>query len=624
MELIHSEKQKTILFSSPVPTEFRAKCLKRASHPTVLIMMLFIMLSGLLTGCAPPGEPVVKCTVLMEDNPALFFSGQIYEVDRFHDLSITVGVPRGERIASVSYEDYTVSPRTGSSLSFDYYTLTLNRIRYPEVIRLDTAPAYTTAYHPGDASGGAEGKVIAVEEDSPHLYCNTLPYREQFTRQGYLPIGWNTSSDGSGTHVGFGSRIDRTGQSQLDLYAEWLPCTPAQEFTYILGEDEVTITGYHGDGNIVLPLKIEGRPVTRIARDAFLNVDADILALPHTLKEIEAGAFRSLTVTDFYLFDNMEELSEASFERCQILHLHINAVLDPVYSGSYFDTLPDKTDYLASLQDKPKIVLFCGSSARFGYDSTLFEAAFPDYHVVNMGVFAYSNMLPLSKIVLKYMNEGDILLSSPELDAIDKQFCGENALDKETFCMMESNYDMFAALDCREFTNVFGAFSDYNAARKNMSPRSYQDSPSYYDEDGNRQDSFTYNRQGDYLLYRDNNHSRKSFGVKRAFYNPSHIRAKDWEGLNQMYDAFTEKGVRVFFTYSPRSSISISKDSTPDTITKLDQAFREKLHAPVISSIESSLMDPLYFYGTDNHLSTEGAALHTKKVIDDLRRALEE
>ena len=34
-------------------------------------------------------------------------------------------------------------------------------------------------------------------------------------------------------------------------------------------------------------------------------------------------------------------------------------------------------------------------------------------------------------------------------------------------------------------------------------------------------------------------------------------------------------------------------------------------------------MDPLYFYATDNHLSTEGAKIHTDQVIDDLRRALE-
>ena len=56
---------------------------------------------------------------------------------------------------------------------------------------------------------------------------------------------------------------------------------------------------------------------------------------------------------------------------------------------------------------------------------------------------------------------------------------------------------------------------------------------------------------------------------------------------------------------------------------ELDALLRQRLHAPVISDIRSSLMDPLYFYATDNHLSTEGAEIHTTQVIDDLRRTLE-
>ena len=33
-------------------------------------------------------------------------------------------------------------------------------------------------------------------------------------------------------------------------------------------------------------------------------------------------------------------------------------------------------------------------------------------------------------------------------------------------------------------------------------------------------------------------------------------------------------------------------------------------------------MDPCYFYATDNHLSTEGVAIRTRQVIEDLRTAL--
>lgn len=627
--------------------------------PFLKLSLILTALLLIFTGCVSARTPSASCTVIFEDNPALFFPDQVYEVRQLEDLAISIGVPHGERIASVNYEDYTLSAKTGESLSYDYYTLTLHQIRYSAVIRLTTATAYTTVYHPGEG----QGEEITVLEESPHLYFNTLPFREQFVREGYLPAGWNTEADGSGIHIGFGSRIDHRNVQQLDLYMEWLPCTEQECFTYTLSGEEATITGYlepenakiqdttiiqdtassrdaansqdtassHGTEAeripqpkaIVIPSVIEGCPVTAISENAFQDVDADLIALPWTLKTISPGAFGNITAADFYFFDNVESFPEEAFESYAISRLHINAVLDPVYSGSYFDTLSDKLDYLSSLQDQTKIVLFCGSSARFGYNSPMLEAAFPDYKVVNMGVYAYSNMLPQSKMILPFMREGDILLSSPELDTIETQFCGETALDKETFCMAESNYDMLTLLDCTEFTHVFQAFHQYNAARSKMTARSYLDSPAYYDEDGKEQNTLTYNHCGDYILYRENNSDRKSFGIKRAFYNADYIRDQDLNGLNAVYDAFARQGVTVCFTYSPRSSISISEDSTPESILLLDEMLRDNLHAHMISSITSSLMDPLYFYGTDNHLSTEGARLHTDQIIEDLRDVLE-
>lgn len=584
-----------------------------AGLPLLLVALLFA-----LSGCVTAERSTPTCTVLFEDTPALFLSRQVYEVEQNGDVSVSVGVPTGHRVSFVSYDRYSLSPKTGSSASYDYYTLMLHAVRYPAVVRLASAPAYTTTYHPGDGVG----EPITVQEDSPHLYVNTLPYRGQFTRDGYLPVGWNTAPDSTGTHIGFGSRVEHTDGQHLNLYPEWLPITPDSAFSYERTGDEITITGGHSqDGLLVIPAQIDGLSVTAIAAGAFGDIVADAVVFPPTLKRVEPGAFRSLTANALYLFDGIEEIGDASLGVYQITRLHLNAMREPVYSGSYFDTFPDKTDYLRSLREEDKIVLFCGSSARFGYDTPMLEGAFPDYKVVNMGVYAYSNMLPQARILLCYMKQRDILLSSPELDAIDTQFCGETDLDKETFCMVESNYDLLSLLDCREFTRVFDAFSDYQTARAAMSPRSYSDSPAFYDEDGVRQEQPTYNRYGDYILYRENNVAGKNFGVKRAYYNADHIRPADWQGLNDMYDSFTSKGITVYFTYSPRSRTSLSPDSTPASIAQLDTLLRERLHVPVISSIESSLADPLYFFATDNHLSTEGVQIHTRQVIEDLRRA---
>ena len=52
---------------------------------------------------------------------------------------------------------------------------------------------------------------------------------------------------------------------------------------------------------------------------------------------------------------------------------------------------------------------------------------------------------------------------------------------------------------------------------------------------------------------------------------------------------------------------------------RLHEYFKSQLNVPVISELEDSLYTGIYLYGTDNHLSTEGAQIRTEKVIRDLK-----
>ncbi len=598
---------------------------KKVKSFSQLFFLLIIML--FLTGCISPSQPASKCTIIFEDNASIFFQEQIYEISKLDDLTVYIGLPHDYRISSVNYEDYSLSAKITETSNYDYYYLTLNHIQYSSVIRLSISLAYTTTYF--DTSNT---KIDTVNEVGPHLRSNSLAYHDinlSHLSSEQIPIGWNTCFDGTGLHIGFGSRFDHSGQQNINLYLETLPCTPASNFTYTQSSNgNLTITSYQesmtqNTKDIVIPAYINGYPVTTIGAHAFSNLTLERLVFPATVLEIESNAFGDSSITDFYFFDSIQSFPNDAFSNYQIEHIHINASQNPVYSGTYFDTLSDKVDYLYSLKDQKKLVLFCGSFARFGYDSSLIEASFPEYKVVNMGVYAYSNMLPQAKILQLYMKKDDILLHSPELDAIDTQFCGESDLDREFFCMMESNYDMLSLLDCRIFTNIFNAFTGFNQSRKGMEQRSYLDSPSYYDEERNLLTSFSYNIYGDYIVPRENNYTGTNFGIKRAYYNKSHIRNIDLNGINAMYDTFLETGIRVLFSYSSRSNSSLSSDSTIESIMELGQFFKDNLHAEIISPIEDSLVDPYYFYGTDNHLSTDGVAVHTKYIINKLQTVLE-
>ena len=423
--------------------------------------------------------------------------------------------------------------------------------------------------------------------------------------------------------MGLGSRI--AWKAGLVLYAQWTPWTDEADFIYKKVSGFAVITGYTGKAQqICVPSTLGGLPVRTIREQAFADTECKTVILSPGIHEVEKWAFRNSRLEQLYIYDDLEKISDYAFQGCAMLRtLHINAIEAPAYSGNYFDTFQDKYDRLLALKDKKKIVLFSGSSTRFGYDSAMIDQAFPDYEVVNMGVFAYSPALPQLELIRSCMKEGDILLDSPEFDAANRQFCYQKELDYATFAMMESNYDAFADLDLREYAQVFTAFSAYQTARQDMERKNYDVCASDYDEDGNEVEEPSYNEYGDYVAYRPNSTSEKPiYGLPVNYTVNAFPKETYIDSANAEFQKFLDQGIKVYFTYSPRNKYALSKDSTQEERARLHEYFKSQLHVPVISELEDSLYTGIYLYGTDNHLSTEGAQIRTEKVIHDLKEQL--
>lgn len=238
------------------------------------------------------------------------------------------------------------------------------------------------------------GEEVSIAAAGSHLRPNTSIGTDLFERPGYTQTGWNTEPDGSGIPVGLGSRVD--WQEGMELYAQWVPWTNASCFRYEVQGEFAAITGFDGqEDTICIPPELDGRRVRRIRDGAFAGARCSRVILPPGIYEVEGGAFQSASLKELYMYDDISRISDHAFTGCgQFQTLHINAILPPVYSGNYFDTFQDKYDRLLQLKDRKKIVLFSGSSTRFGYDSAMIDEAFEEYEVVNMGVFAYTPALP--------------------------------------------------------------------------------------------------------------------------------------------------------------------------------------------------------------------------------------
>lgn len=576
-------------------------------------LMLILTMLVLLAGCAAaPAAPAVQCRIVLESSPAFTAQTQTAAVTPGQSVTFTLTPADGYTLTGADYPGARLT-RTGTG-----YTLSLPEVRYSTAVAVTAEKSDTVLYYRDNLGGDW----IEAPVTASHLRVNTAIQGELFNNPGHTLTGWNTAPDGSGQAVGLGSRTEPGSR----LYAQWAAQNDAAEFTFTVNNGTATVTGWQGSGEcLVLPDTLGGAPVVEIAAGAFTNAACREIILPDTLRRIEPGAFTGCAVESLTLFDNLQTVSDYAFEGCTALRtLHINAATAPVYSGSYYATFSDKYDRLLSLAKTRKLVLFSGSSARFGYDSAALDAALPSYAVVNMGVFAYTNALPQLELIRSQLQEGDLLLLSPEFDAAKRQFCTTNAFDDDFFCMVEENYDLLASLDLRQYSGVFSALGSYLQTRAGMAARSYAISPAELDEDGNAVDTPSYNAYGDYILYRpDAGEDTPIYGLPVDYTVDAFPQAYYIDPANAEIARFTADGVRVWLTYSPRNSQAVSEASTPEAIAALDAYFRENLNAAILTPLRDSLLPGRYFYGTDNHLSTNGVALRTAQVITALKDALQ-
>ncbi len=285
----------------------------------------------------------------------------------------------------------------------------------------------------------------------------------------------------------------------------WIKESDPSDFEVTQAGSQLEIKKYLGDKTeVVIPSYINGKRVTSIGANSFISSTLKRVVLGKNILNIKENAFFETSVEEVYLCDGIVQMDPFSFPST-VKKIHINAVDLPCFSGTYYDTFPDKIDYLDMIKDQKKIVLFSGSSTLYGYDSRLIEEAYPDYAVSNMGVFAYVNIKPQLDVITHFMKEGDILLSSPEFDnhCLENQFGTNNEFEWNLFAFFESNYDLLDYIDVSSYPSFFSSLSTFLNERSLMPTRDYSILAKQFDDDENRYSFDTYDIEGDLILPRE-------------------------------------------------------------------------------------------------------------------------
>ena len=238
-------------------------------------------------------------------------------------------------------------------------------------------------------------------------------------------------------------------------------------------------------------------------------------------------------------------------------------------------------------------------------------------HYINIKTQKY-HIVKTEPEILKYLQVDKINdvedCFSDHIYKIHKEFCQQDYVDREIAFMDLETLDE-RLQNKKSIDSVFyGKISGWCRGRY---------IPVDYDEDGHETEESSYNEYGDYVLYRPNSTKEGPiYGLPvnytvNAFPQDTYI-----DSINAEFQKFMDEGIKVYFTYSPRNKYALSKESTEEERARLHEYFKSQLHIPVISELEDSLYTGIYLYGTDNHLSTEGAQIRTERVIRDLKEQL--
>lgn len=572
----------------------------------ISLLLPFIFLTASCSKRFPTKDHMID--VMVEKGDGFDVLSPSIRIHSGEDALFQLRLNNSSLISSVSYSKNSISYQDNLA------TLTLFDVKYPLTVKVTTSETYIHVHT--DAKEGSDFFPYPIYRE--HLRINT-PIQTGLYKQGYQLFGFKEDLL-STSSIPLGSRFSKKTEH---LYPDFRKETDTNNLIYREKEDGSLslLSCLSEEPEIILPASIDGKKVTEILEGCFRNKRIKTLHIPKSITSIAKGSFIDCSIDTLSLYDNMKRISDDCFLDSKVNSLRINTDQLPAYMNTYFALFPDKVDLLIKSRGKKKLVLFSGSTTRYGYDSTYFRKAYPDYEPINMGVFAYTNQSAQLEIIEHFIEDGDVLLVSPEFDsnAFDYQMFKDHTLDSRFFRMVEGDYALFSYLPLEEYDHVFDSFLKHCQDKALAQKQEFSLSPLYFDDDGNHHSEKLYNQYLDFSMERIGEVKEGRIYQPEIDFTTKRFTDAYLDSYNNFYQNYTEKDIRIYFTYSPRNKDSLTEESTPENRKRLEELLKRKIELPIISSFEDCLYPAYDFYLIDDHLTSEASIIRTKKVIEDLR-----
>jgi len=268
--------------------------------------------------------------------------------------------------------------------------------------------------------------------------------------------------------------------------------------------------------------------------------------------------------------------------------------------------------------DGKKIVLIGNSSLAFGVRTDLMEQEFPDYTVVNFGLYGAigtKTMLDLSRVNI---GDGDIVIVAPERNAQAQSLYFSAG---ETWIAMDGNFSMLSQLKKENAGamagNFFGFLSQkygYLSGGSKPALSGVYAQMSFNDKNGTEVGYMTYTREYNSMVgdYDANNPVDFSEEISNEFL----------EYLNEYNCFVTSKGATLYYGFTPVNRAGLKEGTDQEALDAYYVRLRDALDFRILGDPNRYVMDYEWFYDSNFHLNSAGMYVYTDRLVEDIKAEL--
>lgn len=286
-------------------------------------------------------------------------------------------------------------------------------------------------------------------------------------------------------------------------------------------------------------------------------------------------------------------------------------LLPAQYEDTFLGELKYKYERLYQTEGK-RLILVGGSSVAFGVDSKLLAAEFPDYEVINFGMYAglgTTCMLELSEDALR---AGDLVIVIPEQQArtLSNYFDG-------TYFWQAADGAFSLLLDCawENWGKLGMAFPQFSIEKWKL----FLSGTHLQPEDVYARASF--DAAGDIVSEAvRGNQMPDGYDVNvPILFDTALLTDAFVQRLNQYTKKAQAQGAAVWYHFCPMNAAAVSQGADINGYSKY---LTEQLDCPLAGEAQACIMDAGWFYDTNFHLNAAGKTVYTRQLAMDIKELL--